>query len=122
MADTAAYLVDRVFPPVPARQWVLTLPYDLRYQRGVLQSGRVLLEFFFSSRRRHTRYIGDWSSDVCSSDLKKTSPQILWKGAFTQLSNSKVEANFADFRTYTYGNEPVDSAYHLGYDLSVTKR
>src|ERR1017187_4562406 len=24
---------------------------------------------FFSSRRRHTRYIGDWSSDVCSSDL-----------------------------------------------------
>src|SRR5437764_3262610 len=27
------------------------------------------LFFFFSSRRRHTRYIGDWSSDVCSSDL-----------------------------------------------------
>src|ERR1017187_9511659 len=25
--------------------------------------------FFFSSRRRHTRDIGDWSSDVCSSDL-----------------------------------------------------
>src|SRR5436189_6476457 len=25
--------------------------------------------FFSSSRRRHTRYIGDWSSDVCSSDL-----------------------------------------------------
>src|SRR5437762_10386281 len=25
--------------------------------------------FFFSSRRRHTRYIGDWSSDECSSDL-----------------------------------------------------
>src|SRR5437764_6756215 len=28
-----------------------------------------LFFFFFSSRRRHTRYIGDWSSDVCSSDL-----------------------------------------------------
>src|SRR5437764_10568150 len=28
--------------------------------------------FFFSSRRRHTRYIGDWSSDVCSSDLSLT--------------------------------------------------
>src|SRR5437764_3596803 len=28
-----------------------------------------LVLFFFSSRRRHTRYIGDWSSDVCSSDL-----------------------------------------------------
>src|SRR5205807_6065166 len=27
------------------------------------------LAFFFSSRRRHTRLQGDWSSDVCSSDL-----------------------------------------------------
>src|SRR5256885_5712975 len=27
------------------------------------------LFFFFSSRRRHTRLQGDWSSDVCSSDL-----------------------------------------------------
>src|SRR5437762_4655407 len=30
--------------------------------------------FFFSSRRRHTRYIGDWSSDVCSSDLEAETP------------------------------------------------
>src|SRR6267154_4929745 len=28
--------------------------------------------FFFSSRRRHTRWTGDWSSDVCSSDLVAT--------------------------------------------------
>src|SRR5256885_7764219 len=28
--------------------------------------------FFFSSRRRHTRLQGDWSSDVCSSDLTVT--------------------------------------------------
>src|SRR3712207_7806377 len=28
-----------------------------------------LIIFFFSSRRRHTRYWRDWSSDVCSSDL-----------------------------------------------------
>src|SRR3712207_8723498 len=27
--------------------------------------------FFFSSRRRHTRYWRDWSSDVCSSDLRR---------------------------------------------------
>src|SRR3712207_8226296 len=33
---------------------------------------RVLLFlFFFSSRRRHTRYWRDWSSDVCSSDLAR---------------------------------------------------
>src|SRR5437879_13797214 len=34
----------------------------------------MLFYFFFSSRRRHTRYIGDWSSDVCSSDLYARGP------------------------------------------------
>src|SRR4030066_1709056 len=29
------------------------------------------LFFFFSSRRRHTRFKCDWSSDVCSSDLRE---------------------------------------------------
>src|SRR2546426_12448419 len=32
-------------------------------------SRSLVLFFFFSSRRRHTRLQGDWSSDVCSSDL-----------------------------------------------------
>src|SRR5256885_4310569 len=32
-----------------------------------VERGRIF--FFFSSRRRHTRLQGDWSSDVCSSDL-----------------------------------------------------
>src|SRR5271169_7080383 len=31
----------------------------------------ILFFFFFSSRRRHTRCYRDWSSDVCSSDLRK---------------------------------------------------
>src|SRR5215210_8924250 len=35
----------------------------------LVEEKRYVLFFFFSSRRRHTRYIGDWSSDVCSSDL-----------------------------------------------------
>src|SRR6266581_1190829 len=32
--------------------------------------------FFFSSRRRHTRWTGDWSSDVCSSDLLPTASTL----------------------------------------------
>src|SRR5207302_2087297 len=33
--------------------------------------------FFFSSRRRHTRFSRDWSSDVCSSDLDVASLEAL---------------------------------------------
>src|SRR5205814_3947141 len=33
--------------------------------------------FFFSSRRRHTRCLSDWSSDVCSSDLPEEAMQGL---------------------------------------------
>src|SRR5258706_2753797 len=44
--------------------------YQLEYvglNWSVSQSCRCV--FFFSSRRRHTRLVSDWSSDVCSSDL-----------------------------------------------------
>src|SRR5260221_2998581 len=32
--------------------------------------------FFFSSRRRHTRSLCDWSSDVCSSDLEEVESEV----------------------------------------------
>src|SRR3712207_8918181 len=39
-----------------------------------------IVVFFFSSRRRHTRYWRDWSSDVCSSDLGAlASNLLLWE-------------------------------------------
>src|SRR5690606_39728480 len=41
--------------------------------------GRQFFLFFFSSRRRHTRFSRDWSSDVCSSDLllAQGAPQLV---------------------------------------------
>src|SRR5256885_4023075 len=42
--------------------------------------------FFFSSRRRHTRLQGDWSSDVCSSDLLLTLIEARLK-AMPQVTN-----------------------------------
>src|SRR5205809_7427940 len=38
----------------------------------------IFFYFFFSSRRRHTRCSRDWSSDVCSSDLKAHTAMIAW--------------------------------------------
>ena len=60
MADTAAHLVDRVLPEVPVRQWVLSLPFALRYRlaydaplvRDVLA---VFVRCVFASLRRRAR-------------------------------------------------------------------
>src|SRR5437867_8024885 len=40
----------------------------------------IVFFFFFSSRRRHTRSYGDWSSDVCSSDLEETARRLGYAG------------------------------------------
>src|SRR4051794_38856997 len=45
--------------------------------------------FFFSSRRRHTRWTGDWSSDVCSSDLVK----LAFSAAGIELGSTAVPIN-----------------------------
>src|SRR5438876_11700050 len=50
-----------------------------------------MLFFFFSSRRRHTRWTGDWSSDVCSSDLSEKSPLTA-----IRVARPAVEAGIPD--------------------------
>src|SRR3989454_9649283 len=49
--------------------------------------------FFFSSRRRHTRLQGDWSSDVCSSDLQFAKENIILElpGTFVTVPRKVVE-------------------------------
>src|SRR5262249_56408972 len=47
---------------------------------GCVSCGVSTRFFFFSSRRRHTRLVSDWSSDVCSSDLKRDAAQIACPG------------------------------------------
>src|SRR5256885_5001754 len=48
--------------------------------------------FFFSSRRRHTRLQGDWSSDVCSSDLHHQGQQRLGDGRCADADAGVVAA------------------------------
>src|SRR5437016_8464562 len=55
---------------------------------------RHLASFFFSSRRRHTRLVSDWSSDVCSSDLAI--------GAITTQTHDAVHALGAHLRCRAY--------------------
>jgi hypothetical protein len=63
MADTAAHLADRVFPRAPVRQWVLSLPFALRYRLAYDASllGEVLAALtrtVFGSLRRRAREVG----------------------------------------------------------------
>src|SRR6266542_2147805 len=66
--------------------------------------------FFFSSRRRHTRCYRDWSSDVCSSDLKAASKGSSanqgYQGGFT-LGLYKDPGDFAF--TYAYESLQTDA-------------
>ena len=51
---------------------------------------------------------------------RQTSPTKLWDGPFVPLGNSKVEAAFADHRTYLHNGREIDRQVHLGFDLAVT--
>src|SRR5256885_4429647 len=58
-----------------------------------------MILFFFSSRRRHTRLQGDWSSDVCSSDLLES--YGLLNGSF------RPEARICVLRSYMRQRETL---------------
>src|SRR5439155_92640 len=60
------------------------------------------------------------NADQISAIVANPSPTRLWMGPFLQLGNSKVEASFADHRTYIYKGKEVDRQVHLGFDLAVT--
>src|SRR5438046_3553817 len=51
-----------------------SLQRGLYFRGGITGNGAL---FFFSSRRRHTRLVSDWSSDVCSSDLHRCVPALV---------------------------------------------
>lgn len=60
------------------------------------------------------------NAEAIAALAAKTSETILWRGAFRQLSDSKVESGFADYRTYFYKGKEIDRQVHLGFDLART--
>src|SRR5215204_7480472 len=69
-----------------------------------------MLFFFFSSRRRHTRSLCDWSSDVCSSDLFNDVVRSLPKEDLTLVHDSsegvvRLSAGENEYRIRVYAAE-----------------
>lgn len=52
----------------------------------------------------------------------QTEPRQLWEAPFEQLASTKVEALFADIRSYIHEGRKVDEQVHLGFDLSKVAR
>ncbi len=53
---------------------------------------------------------------------EQTEEKPLWSEGFAQASSTKVEAFFADVRSYIYEGRKVDQQVHLGFDLASTKQ
>src|SRR5256885_5007060 len=81
--------------------------------------------FFFSSRRRHTRLQGDWSSDVCSSDLReRRGPEEARRTALVAAAISRRRAMALDrlddlavlaiLALHRYRNDAVDRRDEIG--------
>jgi hypothetical protein len=74
MAETAAHLVDHVFPEVPERQWVLSIPFPLRY-RLAYDSGlmskvlNVFVRTVFGELRRRAKQLRGLKSTQCRRRL-----------------------------------------------------
>src|SRR5690606_14653302 len=85
---------------------------------GLLSDVRGASSFFVSSRSRHTRFSRDWSSDVCSSDLKwlphfcESTPETVW--GFYGLTPEQAQRgglNPKMFNSFLDGSKPsIESA------------
>src|SRR2546427_6620371 len=67
----------------------------LLFSRTLIES---FIFFFFSSRRRHTRFDCDWSSDVCSSDL--TSPRARGASIPSPRTTALSPSQYAGWSTW----------------------
>src|ERR1039457_3425728 len=74
--------------------------------------------FFFSSRRRHTRLQGDWSSDVCSSDLDSMIPAMAVAGA----AKSPVRLGFVYHPVGMILNQWMPTAEGTGFEFTPTMK
>jgi len=96
--------IARVVPPI------------LRQSPDLTDQGSPLKNFLLVNGR-----LREINAQQLVGFAQKTSPTFMWTKPFVQLGNSKVEAAFADRRTYLYNDEVIDHQDHLGFDLAVTE-
>src|SRR5688572_30916212 len=76
--------------------------------------------FFFSSRRRHTRFDCDWSSDVCSSDLYRMTANLTNPAGTVVNGGGATLIGTRDgvpFLSCSYGGGPCSGDVYHGQDV-----
>jgi murein DD-endopeptidase MepM/ murein hydrolase activator NlpD len=96
--------MNRVVPPI------MSQTPELRDQGNLLKNFLLVND---SLRLMNARQLVAFS--------QKTAPHFKWTQPFVPLGNARVEASFADFRTYVYNGQAVDHQTHLGFDLAVVQ-
>src|SRR5215203_149450 len=77
--------------------------------------------FFFSSRRRHTRYWRDWSSDVCSSDLAVPLVSLAaWQALVDRAHAKPGQKVLVHAGSGGLGSTVIQLAKHLGATVATT--
>src|SRR5260221_4534789 len=105
--------MDRGFAPLAHQQ--RSDPNHNGKACGSFYFARVGLCVFFSSRRRHTRSLCDWSSDVCSSDL-----QMRKQGSSRQRCKPQIVVESLELHGYHTSVAGVASARFASWDLRHT--
>src|SRR5256885_10108405 len=77
--------------------------------------------FFFSSRRRHTRLQGDWSSDVCSSDLGLTLANLTFIYLDGDVPGTATEAIFIPYKFDAVATNPTGTVNAATNTISVPR-
>src|SRR2546427_10118765 len=83
-----------------------------------------MLFFFFSSRRRHTRFDCDWSSDVCSSDLPAQPAVLSVRGLSVTFDTYKGPVQVLDDVSFDIRSEErrVGKSVDLGGRRIIKKK
>jgi len=91
------------------------VPEILSHTEEVSEQG-TLLESYLEINRK----LRQLNNDQITKLGRVSAPHRLWSEPFLQLTNSQVEAVFADQRTYFYNGKEIDQQTHLGFDLATT--
>ena len=124
--EAAAPFVDRIFPKPFRRSRIAVddrfmgrvVPEIVQRAPEIQAPAGDLLAGFLSVNGELRQRNAERIEEITAA----TAERKLWEGPFAQLGNSKVEAGYADHRTYVYDGREVDQQVHLGFDLAVTAR